>query len=218
MYFSVITPTPGKEHEAVRHLCHGAYAEHQWLWRFFPSAEGTPRDYLYRRADQGQTLRFYVVSQRPPVPFTEAWTVRTKPYSPQLDVGHELEFELKANPVVTRQLDGKHKRHDVVMDAKCRAQAEGAQSVSSHALMQSACSAWLKSQGTKHGFSIEEEDLLVEGYVQHSAKQGRLRFSSVELRGRLTVTQPDAFHSMLVRGLGHAKAFGCGLMLVRRPL
>jgi CRISPR system Cascade subunit CasE len=66
MYFSVITPTPGKEPEAVMQLCQGVYAEHQWLWRFFPSAEGTSRDHIFRRADHGQSMRFYVVSKRPP--------------------------------------------------------------------------------------------------------------------------------------------------------
>lgn len=218
MHFSVITPTPGKEHEAMRQLCQGAYAEHQWLWRFFPSAEGAPRDHIFRRSDQGQSMRFYVVSKRAPEPFSEAWSVRTKPYAPQLQAGDELEFELKANPVVTRQHEGKHKRHDVVMDAKRRAQAEGIAPASGYALLRSACAAWLQSQGSRHGFGFDEEDLSVDCYAQHAAKQGQLRFSSVEFRGRLTVTQPEAFQAMLVNGLGHAKAFGCGLMLVRRPI
>lgn len=218
MHFSVITPSPGREQEAVRQLCQGVYAEHQWLWRFFPSAEGTPRDHIFRRADQGQRMRFYVVSKRPPVPFSEAWSVRTKPYAPKLQAGDELEFELKANPVVTRQHEGKHKRHDVVMDAKRRARAEGVAPDSNYALLRSACSAWLQGQGSKHGFAFEEDDLSVDAYAQHEAKQGHLRFSSVEFRGRLSVTQPEAFQTMLFHGLGHAKAFGCGLMLVRRPL
>lgn len=218
MHFSVITPTPGKEHEAIRLLCHGAYAEHQWLWRFFPSAEGSPRDHIFRRADQGQAMRFYVVSQRPPEPFSDAWTVRTKPYSPQLEIGDELEFELTANPVVTRRTEGKHKRHDVVMDAKRRAQATGVTPASSYDSLREACSTWLQAQGVKHGFTLDSEELFVDSYAQHAAKQGQLRFSSVEFRGRLKVTHPEAFQAMLFRGLGHAKAFGCGLMLVRRPL
>lgn len=163
-------------------------------------------------------MRFYVVSKRPPESFSDAWTVRTKPYAPQLHSGEELEFELKANPVVTRQHEGKHKRHDVVMDAKRRAQIEGTVPTSSYALLRSACAAWLQGQGKKHGFAFDEQELSVDGYAQHAAKQGQLRFSSVEFRGRLTVTQPEAFLDMLVNGLGHAKAFGCGLMLVRRPL
>jgi CRISPR system Cascade subunit CasE len=218
MHFSVITPTPGREHEAARQLCHGAYTEHQWLWRFFPSPEGTPRDHIFRRSDQGQTMRFYVVSQRPPEPFSEAWSVQTKPYAPRLQAGDELEFELRANPVVTRRHEGKHQRHDVVMDAKRRAKLDVATPASAYALQRSACTAWLMGQGAKHGFQVDEESLSVESYAQQVAKQGQLRFSTVEFRGRLTVTQSEAFVPLLVSGLGHGKAFGCGLMLVRRPL
>ncbi|RYD61629.1 MAG: type I-E CRISPR-associated protein Cas6/Cse3/CasE, partial [Verrucomicrobiaceae bacterium] len=47
---------------------------------------------------------------------------------------------------------------------------------------------------------------------------GKLRFTSVDLTGQLTVTDPTAFQAMLLQGLGHAKAFGCGLMVVRRSL
>lgn len=219
MHFSVITPTPGLEHEAVRELFHGAYAEHQWLWRFFLSEAGTVRDHIFRRADQGQAMRFYVVSKRPPVPFSDAWSVRTRPYAPRLQDGDELEFELRANPVVTRQHgDGKNRRHDVVMDAKKRAKMEDSKAPSGYSLVRSACTAWLCQQGQRHGFQVDEDSLSVDGYTQHVGKEDQLRFSSVDFRGVLQVTDQQAFAEMLTSGLGHAKAFGCGLMLVRRPL
>lgn len=34
--------------------------------------------------------------------------------------------------------------------------------------------------------------------------------------GELMITNPELFQLALFNGLGHAKAFGCGLMLVRR--
>ncbi|MBN9476966.1 MAG: type I-E CRISPR-associated protein Cas6/Cse3/CasE [Bordetella sp. SCN 67-23] len=219
MHFSVITPTPGLEHEAVRQLLPGAYTEHQWLWRFFPSEAGTARDHIFRRTDQGQAMRFYVVSKRPPVAFSDAWSVRTRPYAPRLQNGDELEFELRANPVVTRRHeDGKSRRHDVVMDAKTRAKTEGSQPATGYSLVRSACTTWLSQQGEQHGFQVDEASLSVDGYIQHVAKEDQLRFSSVDFRGGLRVTDQDAFSAMLASGLGHAKAFGCGLMLVRRPL
>ncbi|WP_308340124.1 type I-E CRISPR-associated protein Cas6/Cse3/CasE [Thiolapillus sp.] len=36
------------------------------------------------------------------------------------------------------------------------------------------------------------------------------------MQGSLTVTEPDAYLATLKQGLGRAKAFGCGLMLIRR--
>lgn len=43
-----------------------------------------------------------------------------------------------------------------------------------------------------------------------------ISLSTVEFSGALTVTEPDAFNRALLRGIGHAKGFGCGLLLVRR--
>lgn len=217
MQFSVITPTPGREREASYQLSEGAYGDHQWMWRFFPAEAGSVRDHLFRRDDRGTAMRFYVVSHREPIAFSDAWTVQTRPYQPRLTTGDELEFDLRANPVITRAKEGKHARHDVVMHAK-RIAKEGTGALASLALIRSACTNWLHVQGNKHGFEFDSDELSVEGYAQHVGKQNRLRFSTVDFRGRLRVTQPEVFTVMLMKGLGHAKAFGCGLMLVRRPL
>jgi len=44
----------------------------------------------------------------------------------------------------------------------------------------------------------------------------RMTHFAVCFDGLLRVTDPDAFRETLTRGIGPAKAFGCGLMLVRR--
>jgi CRISPR system Cascade subunit CasE len=218
MHFSVITPTPGMELQAVHQLAQGAYSEHQWVWRFFPAEPGTARDHIFRRDDRGQVTRFYVVSKRPPLSFSEAWTVQTRDYAPRLQGGDELEFVLCANPVITRKLDGKHQRHDVVMDAKRRAKVDGSEPEPTHARVRSACVGWITAQAQRHGFDVDTDSLSVEGYTQHIGKHEQLRFSSVDFRGRLIVKKPETFTAMLMTGIGHAKAFGCGLMLVRRPI
>ncbi|MFT3857515.1 MAG: type I-E CRISPR-associated protein Cas6/Cse3/CasE [Aquabacterium sp.] len=105
-------------------------------------------------------------------------------------------------------------RHDVVMDAKKRAE-DGMASADSYGLMREACASWLSRQGERHGFEVEAQSLWVDGYLQHVVKDGKLRFSTVDYRGVLKVTDPVSFTSVLWHGLGHAKAFGCGLMLVR---
>jgi CRISPR system Cascade subunit CasE len=38
----------------------------------------------------------------------------------------------------------------------------------------------------------------------------------MDFRGILTVTDTEKFTDTLMQGLGKAKAFGCGLMLIRR--
>ena len=56
----------------------------------------------------------------------------------------------------------------------------------------------------------------MDKYQQHSEKDGRLSFSTADFSGELTVIDPAAFAVALGDGIGPAKAFGRGLLLVRR--
>jgi CRISPR system Cascade subunit CasE len=47
--------------------------------------------------------------------------------------------------------------------------------------------------------------------------KGALRLSVIEFDGVLTVHRPDGFLAKLASGFGRGKAFGLGLMLLRRP-
>lgn len=225
MYFTVITPSPGREREAAHQRAIGPYAEHQWLWHFFPAAENSPRDFLFRRMDIDGLPRFYLVSKRSPQLLNGAWRVQTREYSPRLAAGAFLRFDLRANPVVTISRDGKSARHDVVMQEKKRLLAErglacwnqwkGNDRPALHELVSDTCGQWLFSRSPRLGFEIVQESLLVEAYTQHAEKKGSLRFSSVDFSGVLRVTDAAAFSDALYVGIGHAKAFGCGLLLVR---
>lgn len=226
MHFSLITPTPGEERIAAYEWASGAYAEHQWLWRFLPAPPGTPRSFLFRRRDVDGLPRFYVVSNREPVAPSRHWRVQSKPYAPELTAGDSLAFELRANPVVTsRNAAGKPVRHDVVMQEKTRLLKERNQACWSDwsspdrpalpELVQSACSAWLQARCQRLGIAVELASLRVEGYEQHRAKGGELRISTVDFSGHLQVVDAEALRQALFAGVGHAKAFGCGLLLVR---
>ncbi|MFE3720948.1 type I-E CRISPR-associated protein Cas6/Cse3/CasE [Streptomyces cyaneofuscatus] len=51
--------------------------------------------------------------------------------------------------------------------------------------------------------------------ISSSAPHKGLRLVRAEVRGKLTVTEPKTFVGALTRGLGHGKAYSCGLLLVR---
>ena len=51
---------------------------------------------------------------------SNAWNVQTRDYAPKLEAGARLGFDLRANPVVAHSGEGKHARHDVVMQEKKR--------------------------------------------------------------------------------------------------
>jgi CRISPR system Cascade subunit CasE len=227
MYFSLIQPAPGFERDAARGRSCGPYEDHQWLWRFFPAPASTPRDFLYRRLDADSSLRFYCLSKRMPEKLDGVWRIDSREYSPKLRSGDRLRFDLRANPVITSGKDGSKKRHDVVMKAKKILLGErgvekwdqlvDANKPRQYELVRISCMQWLLTRAERLGFSVDEDGLSVDGYARHRGKQGKIRFSVVDFSGVLTVVEPKTFlENALLSGIGHAKAFGCGLLLVRR--
>ena len=226
MHFSLITPTPGHERDAAHEWTDSAYMEHQWIWRFLPAPPGTARGFVFRRRDAEGLPRFYVASDQEPVAPSAHWQVQSKPYAPELAAGDRLAFELRANPVVTtRNAAGKPARHDVVMQEKTRllkekklsrwADWQAAEKPALPELVHRTCTQWLLARCQGLGIAIDENQLAVEGYQQHRGKNGELRFSSVDFSGILQVVDAAALRKALHTGVGHAKAFGCGLLLVR---
>ena len=226
MHFSLITPTPGCERDAAHDWSRGAYEAHQWLWRFLPAPPGTVRNFLFRRREVEGLPRFYVVSDRQPIAPTAHWQVSSKAYAPGLAEGDALTFELRANPVVsTRNAAGKASRHDVVMQEKTRLLKEQGlvrwadwttpDRPALQALIQDCARAWLVKRSEAIGVTLAADSVRAEGYEQHRGKVGELRFSTVDFSGRLQVRDPEALRRALFSGIGHAKAFGCGLLLVR---
>ena len=127
MYFSRVRIRSNiKELSELARIFKGdSHGVHRLLWGLFP--EQAQRTFLYREeiareqlgalpAIRGEPI-YYLVSQSKPVePVNSLFTVESKNYHPQLEVGQRLEFECRLNPVVTRQ----GKKHDVVMDAQLR--------------------------------------------------------------------------------------------------
>lgn len=93
---------------------------------------------------------------------------------------------------------------------------------------------WLQRKGEEAGFRLlEQEDreelrLRVEDYsvvalppspdgpFGRKARKGQPQFGIMDLEGALEVVDPALFVAQLSKGFGRAKAFGCGLMLIRR--
>jgi CRISPR system Cascade subunit CasE len=219
----------------LRILQGNIYAVHQLLWKLFPSDPEAKRDFLFRQEFEKEQLAFeetrrglplfYVVSQREPEAIPGLLMVESKEYRPALKKGMRLMFDLRANPVVARSTEGKKHsvKHDVLMDAKLKACHDGAiDNKEIQNKMQNAAAHWLIEKAALNGFSVEtskEEPWLdAYGYCQHLLrKKGNtnIRFSSIDFSGTLVVTEPDKFKETLFSGLGPAKSFGCGLMLVK---
>jgi len=75
--------------------------------------------------------------------------------------------------------------------------------------------AWLQARSERLGIHLDLEALRADGYEQHRGKADKLRISTIDFSGRFKVVDPQALRDAYFGGVGHAKAFGCGLLLVR---
>jgi len=212
----------------------GVYDAHQLLWKLFADNPERRRDFLYRELDPGV---FITVSARPPHNAGNLWAVQSKPYSPQLREGDRIHFTLRANPVrKTHDADGRQLRYDIVQDARKRWLAEHGDQrdgmPSRHTLAQDAGWQWLTARAPDLGLELDEADrslFQVERYLPCSFTKRRaerpvpgkrradsVSVSQLDMAGFATVLDPVALCHALFNGVGSAKAFGCGLLLVRR--
>jgi CRISPR system Cascade subunit CasE len=197
---------------------HRSEASRRLVWTLFADREDRKRDFLWREDDM---RRFYVLSSRVPEDRHKLFTVETKAFKPALSPGDRLVFSLRANATIGRPRgDTKRagKRDDVVMTVlnaiPKHERAEARKEIIRHEGL-----AWLRRQGVTAGFDFGEGDVVVDGYEPLTIRgdsKGALKLSVIEFDGMLTVREPDIFLVKVARGFGRGKAFGLGLMLLRR--
>ncbi|CCK24446.1 hypothetical protein BN159_0067 [Streptomyces davaonensis JCM 4913] len=70
---------------------------------------------------------------------------------------------------------------------------------------------------TRIGATAEEESLAVQMLptVTSPGPHKGLRIVRAEIRGTLTITDPAALVDAMTQGIGHARSYGCGLLLTR---
>lgn len=152
------------------------------------------------------------------------------PASGALREGRRLGFEVRACPVVRRASSGSA----TLPDGETRSWHEGQE-----------LDAFLAASWDDPGADLRREDVYVDWLRRQWGHRGGAevervaleRFSlarmtrrthgddrsvkqikrpDVTLRGTLRVTDPDAFHAVLARGLGRHKSFGYGMLKIRR--
>ena len=194
-------------------------AGHHLMWSLFADTADRTRDFLWRDMDEDT---FLILSARLPEDHHGLFEIDDpKEFTPVLKTGDRLKFSLRANAVVRKRdrSKGKSAKHDVVMNALREHEKEERASQRLKTI-QGKGFEWLARQGESAGFGIEARNMTVEGYDQHHIYRARLKtammYSTLDFEGILTVNDPDALMSSIAQGFGSTKAYGCGLMLIKR--
>jgi CRISPR system Cascade subunit CasE len=197
---------------ARRHL-RDTYAWHQAAWQCFPGRPNDGRDFLTRLDESPQGFRLLIVSPKPTVRPDwcpeGAWQSREIP--PDYFSRSRYAFQLRANP--TKKVVNPDKAKAIGPDGRIN-RNKNARRIPLR--RPEDLVSWLKRKAEAGGFAVEAESLRIIPEGQEHFNRGRQRgaHASVELRGTLRVTDPAKFHQTFVTGLGSAKAFGFGLLVI----
>lgn len=188
---------------------------------FPPDLDTSAGRILWRLDSSGHEHALYVVAPEMPefrhLVEQAGWATRPPQradYAPLLDslrIGQEWRFRLRANPV--KSVKGSEARGTIRPLAGQAGQLE-----------------WFMRQATQHGFYIprqeakEEASALVTiterndlGFERRSeGRRDRVSIRAVQYDGVLRITDREAIRRALVWGIGRGKAYGCGLMTLRR--
>jgi CRISPR system Cascade subunit CasE len=207
-----------------------AAAAHRLMWSLFAGDNSAQRDFLFREVTpfglRSGRVEFLILSRRSPTADGPLFDVEIKEFAPILATGDRLRFSLRANATVAHKNEkGKSARADVVMHA-LRRLPPGTRAKERQAAVQREGKLWLIRQAKDAGFRLIEDTegddvaaLAVDGYAQWQfPKLGRSgRISVLDFEGILEVTEPEHFVRKLTNGIGRARSYGCGLMLIKRP-
>ncbi len=164
-----------------------------------------PADLLMRVDQRRSTFRLLIVSpvepRRPDWCVVEAW--QSKPIPDSYFTRRVYAFQLRANP--TKKITKLDKDGAPTKNGRREPLRERDELV-----------AWIKRKGAQGGFAVDEKALRTCSHGREYFEKKRMRglHSAVEFQGLLTVNDPRSFHQCFKCGIGSAKAFGFGLLVL----
>lgn len=214
------------------------YQAHQLAWKAFPEEEQRP--FLYHLQEHADHYGLLVQSTCAPdwsgLPDVEIGLKVTNPE--RVAAGDTFSFSLRANPTVHREgyQDGKRRRVAVSTNVELRqerARARGLDLEAETFDRETTLLRWLASKGERGGFELAGSlepgpsrqchagpvvsyRIHREGPAQRAGRHGKppITIHGCDYTGLLRVTDPDAFARVRAAGIGRAKSFGFGLLMV----
>lgn len=193
--------------EMDRREARGLLADCQQMHRFVTGFFGTDRQssqILYRTNLVQNKLAIYLYAQTQAEHIPENCHVQQRDITSWLDsmeVGQIWNFDLIACPSKKVATEGqKNSRRRILREPGER-------------------QAWLERKAEQNGFSIlraqEQEQIHVSG--KHENNRGGVMYhDAYHYQGVLQITDAEAFRKALQQGIGPGKAYGFGMMMVKR--
>lgn len=198
---------------ALRQGLNDPYKLHQWIWEALPDDPDAERDFLFRADVKNQRLRILLLSERVPAPGDRCeW--RTTEVS-ETFLGHgAYRFQLRANPTFRRASD--HRRLALFDETKIRE--------------------WFVRKLADAGCEIpvgDDYECEIAGEIRHepvldlkTTAPRKLQFQkgggartgtlySVDASGTIVVRDEAAFRKAFDAGIGPARGFGFGLLMLQ---
>jgi CRISPR system Cascade subunit CasE len=189
---------------AARLRLRDAYDWHQAVWKAFPGRDRERRDFLTRLDQRRDGFRLLIISPAPPTRPDwcppESWKTKLIPAS--YFARRRYVFQVCANP--TKKVASKP-------DGTVTKNGRRVPLVKRQDLVD-----WIRRKGEQGSFTVDEASLRTfsrgREYFEKNGQAGL--HSAVEFEGVLTVTDPAKFHETFTHGIGSAKAFGFGLLVI----
>lgn len=191
--------------QMLAHCCfQDSYAWHQAVWECFPGIPDGKRDFLSRMDWLNQGCRLYLLSRkeavRPDWCPLEAWSI--KQIAPTFLQHKFYAFDLLANPtrkIASFTADGQRTRNGrrlALLDKESR-------------------QSWMETKASQHGFYLDGPLVMDEVGTSIFWRHARTgTHIGVRFRGCLQVTDQERFIHAFYHGIGSAKAFGFGMLLL----
>lgn len=179
------------------------YRWHKALWEAFAASGNNDRPFLSRIDRMQNRYLVYLLSETlPEHPEWGEWD--TKKISGNFLDNHSYRFQLRANPTVKR----------VIRDENGERKKNGQRTAIYHT---DELNQWIQNKSVKHGFVVKNLD--IDPPIRHPfRKKGKSGVHvGVDFRGILSVKDKQLFENAFENGIGPAKAFGFG-MLVLQPV
>jgi CRISPR system Cascade subunit CasE len=190
----------GKDEAASLRL-RDAYAWHGQLWRAFPNRDGQDRPFLFRIDDKHEAFRILLLA--PDRPTEQPWGRWERKDVKRGFLDHDRYlFQVRANPTVKR----------VVRDEAGERKKNGRRTgIYDHDGLRG----WIERKAAQSGFELIECSIGPPMETRFVKSGQRGKHIAVDFQGVLRVTDRPVFQNAFQKGIGPAKAFGFGLLMLQ---